>query len=47
MCKNCAIALGIAATGCLGVALWMYQSKWYRENKFLSGESNDLKTPED
>ena len=47
MCKNCAIAVGATAVICLGVAMWMYQSKWYREREFLQGKSDDLKTPED
>lgn len=47
MCKNCAIALGVAAVACLGAGLWMYQSKWRREKMFLDDLTNDLRTPED
>ena len=45
--KTTVIVIGVAAVACLGAAAWMYQSKWLKEKKFLSKQSNSLKTVED
>lgn len=45
--KKTVIVLGVASVALIGLAAWMYQSKWLKESKFLKGQSNNLKTVED
>ena len=45
--KNKKVLMVGGAVAALGLAAWMYQSKWHHEKKFLDGKCDSLQTPED